>query len=212
MTQGFEVSRPAVIDARAWPHRCEHLCMTEDVGGESELRDELLRRAQLDQQARRALTPLFEKAESGMVRLSDLDVEGQAVIDRLADVDQDNTSWLKNLVERRGWPSRSLVGDDGAAAAWLLAQHADHDPTWQRRCLDLMCALPPIEVRRQDVALLTDRVLLAEGESQVYGSQMTLVDGEYEPRDLRDPDTVDERRAAVGLSTMAEYRKLMREA
>jgi hypothetical protein len=46
----------------------------------------------------------------------------------------------------------------------------------------------------------------------VYGTQMTMVDGEYEPRDLRDPDTVDERRAAVGLSTMAEYRRLMHEA
>jgi hypothetical protein len=186
--------------------------MTAYVGVDKELRDELLRRAQLDQQARRALTPLFEKAESGMVRLSDLDVEGQAIVNRLTDVDQDNTSWLRNLVERRGWPSRSLVGDDGAAAAWLLAQHGDHDPKFQRRCLDLMCALPSIEVRPEDVALLTDRVLLAEGESQVYGTQMTLVDGEYEPRDLRDPDTVDERRAAVGLSTMAEYRKLMREA
>jgi hypothetical protein len=31
-----------------------------------------------------------------------------------------------------------LVGEDGAHAAWLLAQHADRDPAFQRRCLDLL--------------------------------------------------------------------------
>ena len=40
---------------------------------------------------------------------------------------------------------------------------------------------------------------------------MTLVDGEYQPLDLRDPETVDERRAGARLRTLAEYRRTMRE-
>jgi|HubBroStandDraft_3_1064219.scaffolds.fasta_scaffold71532_2 hypothetical protein len=38
----------------------------------------------------------------------------------------------------RGWPGRTLVGEDGAQAAWLLAQHADHNPDLQRAFLDAL--------------------------------------------------------------------------
>lgn len=115
------------------------------------------------------------------------------------------------LVERQGWPTHSLVGEQAAVSAWLLAQHADQNPTLQRRCLDLMRAAPVGEVTPMYVAYLTDRVLLAEGQSQIYGTQMTMVDGEWQPRNLRDPERVDDRRVAAGLSTMAEYRKVMND-
>lgn len=82
-------------------------------------------------------------------------------------------------MERRGWPTHSLVGEQAATSAWLLAQHADHDLALQRRFLDLMCAAPAGEVAPMHTAYLTDRVLIAEGKSQVYGTQMTLIDGEY---------------------------------
>jgi hypothetical protein len=170
--------------------------MAEDVVEDAELRDELLRRAEVDQQARRAC---------------DLTPDEQAIVDRLTEVDRDNTRWLGELAEQRRWPTHSLVGEEAGMSAWLLAQHADEHPALQRRCLDLMCAAPAGEVTPMYVAYLTDRVLLAEGESQVYGTQMTLVDGECQPRDLRDPETVDKRRAVAGLCTMAEYRQVMHE-
>jgi hypothetical protein len=185
--------------------------MAEGVVEDAELRDELLRRAEVDQRARRACTPLFAKARDGMVHPDDLTPDERAIVDRLTEVDRDNTRWLGELVEHRGWPSHALVGEQAAVSAWLLAQHADEDPALQRRCLDLMQALPAGEVAPMHVAYLTDRVLLAEGASQVYATQMTVVDGEYQPRNLRDAETVDERRAAVGLCTLAEYQQSMRE-
>jgi hypothetical protein len=36
------------------------------------------------------------------------------------------------ILSTRGWPGWTLAGEDGAAAAWLLAQHADGDPVRQR--------------------------------------------------------------------------------
>jgi hypothetical protein len=185
--------------------------MADRPVGDAALREELLRRLDLDQQARRAGKALFEKAAGGILRLADLAPAEREILARLEDVDRDNTRWLGELVNRRGWPGRSLVGEDGAVAAWLLAQHADQDPALQRRCLDLMRVAPETEVSPSHIAYLTDRVLLAEGESQVYGTQMTMVDGEYRPENLRDPDSVDQRRAAVGLDTMAKHLELMRE-
>jgi hypothetical protein len=185
--------------------------MADGPVGDAALREELLRRLDLDQQARRAGKALFEKAAGGILRLADLAPAEQEILTRLADVDRDNTRWLGELVNRRGWPGRSLVAEDGAVAAWLLAQHADQDPALQRRCLDLMRAAPETEVSPSHIAYLTDRVLLAEGESQVYGTQMTMAGGEYRPENLRDPDSVDQRRAAVGLDPMAKHLALMRE-
>src|SRR5689334_22353201 len=79
------------------------------------LRAELLRRVEKDQVARKAH-----------------DVDG------MREADAENLPWLKAVVARRGWPGASVVGTDGANGAWLLAQHADADPAFQRRCLGLL--------------------------------------------------------------------------
>lgn len=93
-----------------------------------------------------------------------------------------------------------MVGEDGACAALLLAQHADRDPAFQRRCLDLMTeAAERGEASRAELAYLTDRVLLAEGQPQEYGTQVAGREDGWAPRRLRDPDHVDERRAAMSL-------------
>lgn len=99
-----------------------------------------------------------------------------------------------------------MAGTDGAHAAWLLAQHADRDPAFQRHCLDLLTAAVHVgEATRSDLAYLTDRVLLAEGKPQEYGTQVTARAGRHAPIDLRAPDTVDERRAAMDLPPLAVY-------
>lgn len=124
----------------------------------------------------------------------------------MAEVDGENLPWLKDLIARTGWPGRSAVGEDGAEAAWLLAQHADMDPVFQRLCLELLTAAAADgEVSQKNVAYLTDRVLVAEGKPQEYGTQITAGRGVWEPLPLRDPQTVDERRAVMSLGPLADY-------
>ena len=147
------------------------------------LRAELLRRMEKDQVARKALDS-----------------------EAMRDADGENLPWLKGVIAAHGWPGASLVGTDGAHAAWLLAQHADADPAFQRQCLDLLTvAVEAGEARMRELAYLTDRVLLAEGKPQVYGTQVNRHGGSWVPRDLGDPDGVDARRAAAGLGPLAEY-------
>src|SRR5262249_19641998 len=45
---------------------------------------------------------------------------------------------LAALVDLHGWPGRSAAGEDGAAAAWRIAQHAIATPALQRRFLALV--------------------------------------------------------------------------
>ncbi len=131
--------------------------------------------------------------------------EEREAIRELELVDAQNTAWLHEVVATGGWPTRNRVGDEAARAAWLLVQHADHDPAFQKTCLDQFRTLGHDEVDQSLVAYLTDRVNLAHGLPQTYGTQVENHDGTWRPRLLEDPANVDERRAAVGLPTLAEY-------
>jgi len=137
---------------------------------DQELRVELLRRAEQDQRTRHALDRFLAASPDG--RMAGTDPEEGRAIDRLGEIDAANTGWLRAIVESRGWPTRSLVGEDGARAAWLLAQHADEDPDFQLRCLELMSCADPAEVDAVNLAYLTDRVQLALGQEQTFGTQM----------------------------------------
>jgi len=127
-------------------------------------------------------------------------------------VDSVNTIWLKGVIEERGWPLQSEVGEDAARDAWLLAQHADRDRTFQQEVLRLMeQAVVDGEASGADFAYLTDRVRIGLGELQVYGTQITMgVNGEPEPFPIEDAEHVDERRAVVGLQPLDEYLKFFR--
>jgi hypothetical protein len=150
------------------------------------LRGELLRRAAADRAARSLYTGRAEEMA------------------RLMEMDSDNTAWLASVIDQVGWPGQTLVGTDGAHATWLLAQHGDLKPGFQRRCLELMRqAVKHGEASAADCAYLTDRVLLARGEPQLYGTQGSVQASQYAPAPLRDPQAVDTRRAAVGLQPIA---------
>jgi hypothetical protein len=160
---------------------------------EPALREELLARVKADQAAR---TMLIEGGNPPPKR----------VIDAVRKADEENRAWLKGVVEKRGWPGKSLVGEDGAHAAWLLAQHADADLPFQRKCLGLLeAAVKQGEAAGVDLAYLTDRVLAAEGKKQRYGTQLELKGGKLVPRPVEDPEKLDARRKELDLVPMAEY-------
>lgn len=175
-----------------------------------ELQSELIRRFKADQTARQVLVDwLKQNGSGGDFSGNKLSDEKKAEFKKLADAvtkaDEENTAWLKEVVAKHGWPSFSLVGKEGAFDAWLLVQHADADPKFQRQCLDLMTKLPKSEVQKDNLALLTDRVLLAEGKKQLYGTQFEITDGKLVSRNLADPENVDKRRAEVGLEPLEKY-------
>ena len=178
------------------------------------LRDELLARAEKDQEARQAgISWGAEHGVNGFVDVDSLTSEEKAVHDGLwaevARIDADNTAWLKNIVTKQGWVNYSDVGIDGGDAAWLMVQHADADPSFQWQCLDLMTGLPRDEVSQESVAYLTDRVLIKEGKKQIYGTQFVVRDGEWVPAELDDVENVDTRRAELGLPPLAEYKAML---
>lgn len=142
----------------------------------------------------------------------------------LIQVEKDNfarhQSMLEAIVKRYGYPGFRQVGEKSAYNFFLLVQHADAHPDFQRKVLRLM--LP--EVKRKnaasaDYAYLTDRILNNSGQLQEYGTQLKYtgdVGKDFTkviavPVSLRDPKNVDKRRAAIGMEPLQNYLDMMTE-
>jgi len=181
-----------------------------------EVRVELIKRERLDQKARKDLMDFLKT--TGFAQLPKpitdtiLLARMKEVSDRLAAIDDDNLKYMKPMIEKHGWLSKTLVGTDGAKAAWLMLQHSDKDREFQKQCLEVMKKLPQGEVDPKDIAYLTDRVLVGEGMEQLYGTQLrTNTKGELEIAPLFEPGAVDERRKRMGLGPLKDYLEMVKK-
>lgn len=157
-------------------------------------RDELIQMMEHDQLARQRLI------EKGYDDIDSLDV---AWVDS---IDVANTKRLQQFIEEKGWPRKTQVGTKGVKAAFLIVQHADH--VFQKEMLPLVqTAYEQGELSGQELALLTDRVLVREGKPQRYGTQAIVSNGAVEFSPIEAERAVDERRAALGLMPLAQYKK-----
>lgn len=115
---------------------------------------------------------------------------------------------LEEIMDTQGYPGYDLVGRSGESSFWVMAQHSDHNPVFQKRVLDAM----RVEVNKGNAnagryAYLVDRVKVNTGGQQVYGSQVgyDFITGKAKSIDLADPDNVNVRRKEVGLEPLEDY-------
>lgn len=131
------------------------------------------------------------------------------VIKEMRTIDVANTRQLAHLLAVCGWPVVRKGDLQASDDIWLLAQHADHDKAFQHHVLGLLeQAVHRGEARGKNLAYLTDRLAIAEGKPQLYGTQL-IVDGckiELHPIDSR--EAVNERRKKIqGMQTLEEYER-----
>lgn len=130
-------------------------------------------------------------------------------------IDAANALRIREILEEYGWPGWSMVGQDGSLAARVIIQHADLQLDLQELGLRyLQGAVDAGDASAGDLAYLVDRVRVATGERQVYGTQLGAdPDGELIPQTpIEDEANVDIRRAAAGLGTLEEYYEEFRRA
>lgn len=177
------------------------IALTTSVVGQTtlELRDEVL--------------GLLDSSESGHMRIQEasrrhgLDSpEVQALLKEQNRLEVGHLSRLRRIISEYGWPGQSMVGRDGAAAAFLILQHADHET--QVEYLPLVkTSLEAGELEGRHFALLQDQILVAERQPQIFGTQLYWEDttGKLEPFPIKDEANVDSRREEIGMMPLAEY-------
>ncbi|MEU4174849.1 DUF6624 domain-containing protein [Streptomyces sp. NPDC026589] len=114
--------------------------------------------------------------------------------------DHADANWLRRILAEYGWPGHRLVGPDAARAAWSIALHSDDQPDFQRTATVLLeRAAKAGDARIDHWAHLHDRALITSGRAQDYGTQLLLNPEGITLCPLRAPESVDGRRATVGL-------------
>lgn len=160
--------------------------------------EELRRRVGADQTARRAML-----AHPG----------DDAVVRAVTQVDDDDVAWLTRLLKQDGFPRVDQIGEVGLHLVWVLVQHADRDPPLQRLVLKAFERLHTAnELSGDDLARLTDRLLVNQNQPQRYGTQFDWASGRFDPKNIADAEEVDGRRRELGLMPLADYACVMNRA
>jgi hypothetical protein len=159
-------------------------------------------------QALRAELITMRDADQEVRRRSVKDPKNETIKKDVAAVDARNLARLREILRVHGWPGKSLVGTDGAGAAWTLAQHGGQ--LFLQQTVPLMrAAAEHGDLDWGLVATSIDRVLLGEGKKQLYGTQFDNDGGKCESKNVEDPAKLDERRRAVGLGPINEYAQML---
>lgn len=128
-------------------------------------------------------------------------------------MDGENLAWLRKLISEKGFPTAAQVGNEGVHLAWVLVQHADQDPKLQSDLLPVLeQRFSAGELPANDLARITDRVLMASGKSQRYGTQFDWFAGDFtlpEPARLAE---IDAAREQLGLMPLVDYVCTIRRA
>lgn len=134
------------------------------------------------------------------------DRENTALQKEVEAIDVRHVEQLTAILDRYGWPGKTMVGAKGSNAAWLIAQHGG--PVFLRKTIRMMYeAVRAGELDEGHYATSLDRLLLGEGGKQIYGTQFNTSGGKCEPMPIDDPARVDERRIKAGMGPLADYQK-----
>jgi hypothetical protein len=117
----------------------------------------------------------------------------------------ENTLYVRNLVSKVGWIDVGRFGFGASNAAFLLVQHSWDVPLMRAVLPQLKEDVDRGLMERDTYALLYDRLQLALGHPQLYGSQIARDSLGVFVLPVADPAHVEERRRQLGLIPLAEY-------
>ena len=124
-----------------------------------------------------------------------------------------NEAHLLPLLEEKGWPTLSAVGEEAAYAAGNVINHSGL-AVRQKYIPFLEAACESGEADWSRYAHILDRTELELGNPQVYGTQMEMDEelGRFVPQPIVDPERVDGRRAAKGMEPIADQLRRFNES
>ena len=142
----------------------------------------------------------------------------KAFLNRFKELDRENTQSLKKILEREKWIRISKFGKKADHNAWLIVQHADLDPEFQKEVLKTLDKMrKENETNSQNFAYLFDRVASLQGKSdkrglQRFGTQGRCVGpGLWKAFPVESPQKLDQLRESLGLEPMTVYKKRFKD-
>ncbi|UXR64201.1 hypothetical protein EZJ49_14130 [Bdellovibrio bacteriovorus] len=115
-----------------------------------------------------------------------------------------NAQKLKELIEKNGFPTIALVGEEACTAALRIILHAISWPEFMRAQEEVLLELVKTnQVPKSYVAFLVDRIRFYEGRKQIYGTNADWDEnGILRISDVEDEENLNTRRADIGLEPL----------
>ncbi len=122
-------------------------------------------------------------------------------------ISNNNLKELENLLSQKGWPRRSEVGPEAAAAAFYVLQHSNAEA--QQKYISMFeNSCREKEASWQQYALMFDRMRMNQNKPQRFGTHAYLdpqAGNTDELYPLEDESKVDEWRKEIGLEPLKDY-------
>lgn len=168
-------------------------------------RDQIMRMHEADLDVRLPMIEEIRKSEGGLLGFLRNETF-KPIIDKANQLDAQNSATVIAIVDRVGWPTAQMVGAEAADAWAHLVSQRVSAAALDHLLPHLQAAADRGQVPDATVASVEDRADVLSGRPQRFGTQWTQQpDGPYVPYPMDDPVKVDERRANLGLSSLAEH-------
>ena len=130
---------------------------------------------------------------------------GDTLIDTIRKSREKNTNDLCAIVKQYGWPTRDLVGDEGARAAFFLLRNSSTSELQRDLLPVIIAAVKKGEITKAAFATYIDRLRLNAGLKQIFGTQATILNDFLVLFPITDEAHVDARRKQYDLPPLREY-------
>lgn len=175
---------------------------TESVINQLEI--ELIELRKIDQAIRKELMDLMATEVSNK--------SASEIKEKFERVDRSNTKKVKKIISQYGWEIIEVLSKKAKRSLLLIVEHANENPEFQKSALKVFLSYYQKGlIKGQNLAILTDKILVAENKGQLYGTQVKIKDGTVTVYPIKDEDGLDERRKSLNLPTMPEYLKRLKE-
>ena len=119
-----------------------------------------------------------------------------------------NKEKIDNYIKKYGFLGFDKVGEEGSNHFWLIVQHSDNFPDFQKKVLKMMKKeVDKNNARKSNYAYLFDRIRVNKKQKQYFGTQCSYNKlGQATPKyGLEDSINVDERRKKYELEPLKKY-------
>lgn len=119
-----------------------------------------------------------------------------------------NKEKIDNYIKKYGFLGFDKVGEEGSNHFWLIVQHSDNFPDFQKKVLKMMKKeVDKNNAHKSNYAYLFDRIRVNKKQKQYFGTQCSYNKlGQATPKyGLEDSINVDERRKKYELEPLKKY-------
>ncbi|MEQ9297063.1 MAG: hypothetical protein RIF33_00795 [Cyclobacteriaceae bacterium] len=106
------------------------------------------------------------------------------------------------ILDKHGWLGQNQIGEIANRAIFLVIQHAPNNSIRKMYFSLLEASARNGESELSAMATMKDRILVQDGELQIYGTQSRMVNGELELFPIENIDNINALRKQVGLGEM----------